>query len=214
MRHQLSGRQLSRNAPHRWAMLRNMAASLLRHETIKTTVPKAKELRRVVEPLITLGKDDSDANRRRAFAQLRDAEVVVKLFESLGPRFKTRPGGYTQILRMDPRPGDSAPMALMRLMDQPETPAEAGDKAPSQAGETETTSKKAAPKKKAAAKKASPKKKAEAKSADEKAAKKAKAVEKAESKAKKVEARAQAAVKSHKKAAPKKKSSSAKKKSK
>jgi len=214
MRHQLSGRQLSRNAPHRWAMLRNMAASLLRHETIKTTVPKAKELRRVVEPLITLGKDDSDANRRRAFAQLRDAEVVVKLFESLGPRFKTRPGGYTQILRMDPRPGDSAPMALMRLMDQPETPAEAGDKAPSQAGETETTSKKAAPKKKAAAKKASPKKKAEAKSADEKAAKKAKATEKAEAKAKKVEARAQAAAKSHKKAAPKKKSSSTKKKSK
>ena len=208
MRHQLSGRQLSRNAPHRQAMLRNMAASLLRHETIKTTVPKAKELRRVVEPLITLGKDDSDANRRRAFAQLRDAEVVVKLFESLGPRFKTRPGGYTQILRMDPRPGDSAPMALMRLMDQPETPAEAGDKAPSQAGETETTSKKAA------AKKASPKKKAEAKSADEKAAKKAKATEKAEAKAKKVEARAQAAAKSHKKAAPKKKSSSAKKKSK
>ena len=83
-------------------------------------MPKAKELRRVVEPLITMGKDDSDANRRRAFAQLRDAEVVVKLFESLGPRFKTRPGGYTQILRMDPRPGDSAPMALMRLMDQPE----------------------------------------------------------------------------------------------
>ena len=214
MRHQLSGRQLSRNAPHRWAMLRNMAASLLRHETIKTTVPKAKELRRVVEPLITLGKDDSDANRRRAFAQLRDAEVVVKLFESLGPRFKTRPGGYTQILRMDPRPGDSAPMALMRLMDQPETPAEAGDKPPTQQGETETTSKKAAPKKQAAPKKASPKKKAVAKSADEKAAKKAKAVEKAESKAKKVEARAQAAAKSHKKAAPKKKSTGAKKKSK
>jgi len=213
MRHQLSGRQLSRNAPHRWAMLRNMAASLLRHETIKTTVPKAKELRRVVEPLITLGKDDSDANRRRAFAQLRDAEVVVKLFESLGPRFKTRPGGYTQILRMDPRPGDSAPMALMRLMDQPETATEAGDKPPTQQGETETTSKKAAPKK-AAAKKASPKKKAAAKSADEKAAKKAKAVEKAESKAKKVEARAQAAAKSHKKAAPKKKSSATKKKSK
>src|SRR4030095_4771428 len=168
MRHQLSGWPLSRNAPHLWAMLRNMAASLLRHETIKTTVPKAKELRRVVEPLITLGKDDSDANRRRAFAQLRDAEVVVKLFESLGPRFKTRPGGYTQILRMDPRPGDSAPMALMRLMDQPEQAADSTP--PSQEGETETTSKKAAPKKKAAAvKKASPKKKAEAKSADEKA---------------------------------------------
>ncbi len=146
MRHQLSGRQLSRNAPHRWAMLRNMAASLLRHETIKTTVPKAKELRRVVEPLITLGKEDSDHNRRRAFAQLRDAEVVVKLFESLGPRFKTRPGGYTQILRMDPRPGDSAPMALMRLMDQPEQVA-ADEKPPTQKGETETTSKKAAPKK-------------------------------------------------------------------
>jgi large subunit ribosomal protein L17 len=211
MRHQLSGRQLSRNAPHRWAMLRNMAASLLRHETIRTTVPKAKELRRVVEPLITLGKDDSDANRRRAFAQLRDAEVVVKLFESLGPRFKTRPGGYTQILRMDPRPGDSAPMALMRLMDQPEQ-GTGEAKPPTQQGETETTSKKAAPKKAAAAKKASPKKKAVT-SAEEKAAKKAKATQKADAKAKKVEARA-AHAKSHKKAAPKKKSSAAKKKSK
>jgi large subunit ribosomal protein L17 len=179
MRHNFPAGQLSRNARTAGRCFVTWRPSLLRHETIKTTVPKAKELRRVVEPLITLGKDDSDANRRRAFAQLRDAEVVVKLFESLGPRFKTRPGGYTQILRMDPRPGDSAPMALMRLMDQPETPAEAGDKAPSQAGETETTSKKAAPKKKAAAKKASPKKKAEAKSADEKAAKKAKATEKA-----------------------------------
>ena len=133
MRHQLSGRQLSRNAPHRAAMLRNMAASLLRHETIRTTVPKAKELRRVVEPLITLGKADSDANRRRAFAQLRDAEVVVKLFESLGPRFKTRPGGYTRILRMEPRPGDAAPMALMQLVDQPakaDSPADEADEAP------------------------------------------------------------------------------------
>lgn len=212
MRHQLSGRQLSRNAPHRWAMLRNMAASLLRHETIRTTVPKAKELRRVVEPLITLGKNDSDSNRRRAFAQLRDAEVVIKLFDTLGPRFKTRPGGYTQILRMEMRPGDSAPMALMRLMDQPEQ-ATADTKAPSQAGETETTSKKAAPKKQAAPKKASPKKKT-VKSAEEKAAKKAKAEQKAESKAKKVEARSQAAAKSHKKAAPKKKSSAVKKKSK
>ena len=210
MRHQLSGRQLSRNAPHRWAMLRNMAASLLRHETIRTTVPKAKELRRVVEPLITLGKDDSDANRRRAFAQLRDAEVVVKLFESLGPRFKTRPGGYTRILRMDPRPGDAAPMALMQLLDQPEQ-ATAQAAPPTQQGETETTSKKAAPKK-AATKKVSPKKKT-VKSAEEKAAKKAKAEQKAESKAKKVEARSQAAAKSHKKAAPKKKST-AKKKSK
>jgi large subunit ribosomal protein L17 len=115
----LSGRQLSRNSPHRHAMLRNMSVSLLRHETIRTTLPKAKELRRVVEPLITLGKKDGDANRRLAFARLRDAEVVEKLFEDLGPRFKARPGGYTRILRMSPRPGDSAPMALMQLVDGP-----------------------------------------------------------------------------------------------
>ena len=117
MRHQLSGRQLSRNSPHRHAMLRNMSVSLLRHETIRTTLPKAKELRRVVEPLITLGKKDGDANRRLAFARLRDAEVVEKLFADLGPRFKARPGGYTRILRMTPRPGDSAPMALMQLVE-------------------------------------------------------------------------------------------------
>jgi large subunit ribosomal protein L17 len=98
-------------------MLRNMAASLLRHETIRTTLPKAKELRRVVEPLITLGKDDSLANRRRAFSRLRDADIVTKLFEDLGPRFKARPGGYTRILKMDPRPGDAAPMALMQLVE-------------------------------------------------------------------------------------------------
>ena len=119
MRHQLSGRQLSRNAPHRHAMLRNMSVSLLRHETIRTTLPKAKELRRVVEPLITLGKKDGDANRRLAFARLRDAAVVEKLFADLGPRFKARPGGYTRILRMSPRPGDSAPMALMQLVEGP-----------------------------------------------------------------------------------------------
>jgi large subunit ribosomal protein L17 len=119
MRHQLSGRQLSRNAPHRHAMLRNMSVSLLRHETIRTTLPKAKELRRVVEPLITLGKKDGDANRRLAFARLRDAEIVEKLFADLGPRFKARPGGYTRILRMSPRPGDAAPMALMQLVDGP-----------------------------------------------------------------------------------------------
>ena len=119
MRHHLSGRQLSRNAPHRQAMLRNMSVSLLRHETIRTTLPKAKELRRVVEPLITLGKSDGDANRRLAFSRLRDAEVVEKLFVDLGPRFKARPGGYTRILRMNPRPGDSAPMALMQLVDGP-----------------------------------------------------------------------------------------------
>ncbi len=100
-------------------MLRNMSVSLLRHETIRTTLPKAKELRRVVEPLITLGKSDGDANRRLAFARLRDAEVVEKLFADLGPRFKARPGGYTRILRMNPRAGDSAPMALMQLVDGP-----------------------------------------------------------------------------------------------
>jgi large subunit ribosomal protein L17 len=201
MRHQLSGRQLSRNAPHRAAMLRNMAASLLRHETIQTTVPKAKELRRVVEPLITLGKEDSDANRRRAFAQLRDAEVVVKLFESLGPRFKARPGGYTRILRMDPRPGDNAPMALMQLLDQPETVAT--EESPAAEGEAPA---KKAPKKAAAPKKASPKKKS-VKTDEEKAAKKAKAEQKAAAAAKKAEAKTQ------KKAAAPKKKAAAKKKS-
>jgi len=119
MRHKLSGRQLSRNSPHRHAMLRNMAASLLRHETIQTTLPKAKELRRVVEPLITLAKVDSEAHRRLALARLRDTEVVVKLFGDLGPRFKARPGGYTRILHMMPRAGDAAPMALMQLVDGP-----------------------------------------------------------------------------------------------
>jgi large subunit ribosomal protein L17 len=119
MRHGLSGRQLSRNSSHRHAMLRNMSVSLLRHETIRTTLPKAKELRRVVEPLITLAKIDGDANRRLAFARLRDADVVEKLFADLGPRFKARPGGYTRILRMLPRAGDSAPMALMQLVDGP-----------------------------------------------------------------------------------------------
>jgi large subunit ribosomal protein L17 len=114
-------------------MLRNMAASLLRHETIKTTVPKAKELRRYVEPLITLGKTDSDANRRRAFARLRDAEVVTKLFDELGPRFKARPGGYTRILHMANRAGDNAEMALMALVDRAataEAKAEDGEKKP------------------------------------------------------------------------------------
>ena len=119
MRHQLTGRQLSRSSSHRHALMRNMSVSLLRHETIRTTLPKAKELRRVVEPLITLGKQDGDANRRLAFARLRDAQVVEKLFSDLGPRFKARPGGYTRILRMTPRPGDSAPMALMQLVDGP-----------------------------------------------------------------------------------------------
>jgi large subunit ribosomal protein L17 len=157
MRHQLSGRQLSRNAPHRRAMLRNMAASLLRHEAIRTTVPKAKELRRVVEPLITMAKIDTEAKRRTAFARLRDMEVVTKLFTDLGPRFAARPGGYTRILHMAPRPGDSAPMALMQLVDGPAT-ADAAE-ADAEAGGKKA---KAAPKKKAAAKKsaAAPKKKA------------------------------------------------------
>ena len=118
MRHQLSGRQLSRNSPHRHAMLRNMSVSLLRHETIRTTLPKAKELRRIVEPLITLGKSDSEAHRRLAFSRLRDTAVVEKLFADLGPRFKARAGGYTRILRMVPRAGDNAPMALMQLVDK------------------------------------------------------------------------------------------------
>jgi large subunit ribosomal protein L17 len=143
MRHGLSGRQLSRNSSHRHAMLRNMSVSLLRHETIRTTLPKAKELRRVVEPLITLAKIDGDANRRLAFARLRDAEVVEKLFEDLGPRFKARPGGYTRILRMLPRAGDNAPMALMQLVDRPAT-ASAGE-------EPAAAKKKASRKKKAAA---------------------------------------------------------------
>src|SRR5579863_3781616 len=150
MRHKLSGRQLSRNAPHRHAMLRNMAASLLRHETIRTTLPKAKELRRVVEPLITLGKIDSDAHRRLAFSRLRDVEVVTKLFGDLGPRFKARPGGYTRILHMAPRAGDSAPMALMQLVDGPVTADKAA--AADDAGKPARARKKAPPKK--AAKKA------------------------------------------------------------
>ncbi len=118
MRHHLSGRQLSRNSTHRHALMRNLAIALLRYETIRTTVPKAKELRRVVEPIITLGKTDSIAARRRAFAQLRDEALVEKLFTDVGPRFKARAGGYTRILKMEPRPGDSAPMALVALVDK------------------------------------------------------------------------------------------------
>jgi large subunit ribosomal protein L17 len=144
MRHHLSGRQLSRNSAHRKALMRNMAAALLRHETIRTTLPKAKELRRVVEPLITLGKNDNLAGRRRAFAQLRDAEVVTKLFEDIGPRFKARGGGYTRILKMEPRPGDAAPMALMQLVEEK---AEAAAPAPEP---KKKAAKKRAPKKQAA----------------------------------------------------------------
>ena len=125
MRHKKSGRKLGRNSSHRKAMFRNMAASMLKQETIRTTVPKAKELRRVVEPLITLAKEDSVANRRLAFDRLRDKVAVGKLFTDLGPRFKARPGGYLRILKMSPRPGDNAPMAIILMSDGPVVTAEA-----------------------------------------------------------------------------------------
>ena len=118
MRHRKSGRQLNRNSSHRQAMFRNMPSSLVRHEVIKTTVPKAKELRRVIEPLITLAKEDSVANRRLAFARTRDKEVVGKLFNDLGPRYSERPGGYTRILKCGFRAGDNAPMAYVELVDR------------------------------------------------------------------------------------------------
>lgn len=119
MRHRLSNRKLNRTSSHRLAMLRNMANSLLRHEVIKTTLPKAKELRRVAEPLITLGKKPSLANRRLAFDRLRDREIVVKLFDELGPRFQSRNGGYLRILKCGFRLGDNAPMAIVELVDRP-----------------------------------------------------------------------------------------------
>jgi len=119
MRHRKSGRQLNRNSSHRKAMFRNMAVSLMQHEVIKTTLPKAKELRRVAEPLITMAKTDSVAKRRLAFSRLRDRSVVSKLFNVLGPRYKERPGGYLRILKCGFRPGDKAPMAIVELMDRP-----------------------------------------------------------------------------------------------
>lgn len=124
MRHRKIGRQLSRNSSHRKAMFRNMSASLLGHELIRTTVPKAKELRRVVEPLITLAKEDSVARRRLAFARLRDRAVVTKLFNELGPRYLERPGGYLRILKCGYRAGDKAPMAFVELVDRPQAEAE------------------------------------------------------------------------------------------
>jgi len=124
MRHKNSGRRLGRKSPHRRAMYRNLAASLLVHETVRTTVPKAKELRRVVEPLITLAKEDSVSHRRLAFDRLRDDAAVGRLFKDLGPRFKSRPGGYLRILKIGFRVGDSAPMAIVQLLDQPEKVAE------------------------------------------------------------------------------------------
>ena len=121
MRHRNSGRRLNRNSSHRKAMFRNMAASLMEHEVIRTTVPKAKELRRVAEPLITMARNDSATKRRLAFDRLRNRAVVTKLFNELGPRYKDRPGGYLRILKCGFRPGDSAPMAIVELVDRPET---------------------------------------------------------------------------------------------
>ena len=160
MRHRNSGRQLSRNASHRHAMLRNMATSLLQHETIRTTVPKAKELRRVVEPLITLAKVDSIGKRRLAYSRLRDESIVVKLFEDLGPRFKARAGGYTRILKMEPRPGDNADMALMQLVDSAVVATE--KKEDTKAAKAPKKPKKAAPAADGDAEKAAPKRRKKA----------------------------------------------------
>ena len=125
MRHRQSNRKLNKTTSHRLAMFRNMTVSLLRHEVIKTTLPKAKDLRRFVEPLITLGKEPTLANHRLAFDRLRDREIVLKLFAELGPRYKTRPGGYLRILKYGFRNGDNAPMALVELVDRPNTNTEA-----------------------------------------------------------------------------------------
>jgi large subunit ribosomal protein L17 len=131
MRHGHGLRKLNRTSAHRLAMLRNMTVSLLRHETITTTLPKAKELRRVAEPIITLGKSPTLANRRLAFARLRDREMVVKVFDDLGPRYASRNGGYVSILKCGFRKGDNAPLALVRLMDQPE-PIDSGEPSPAE----------------------------------------------------------------------------------
>jgi large subunit ribosomal protein L17 len=129
MRHGLGLRKLNRTSSHRLAMLRNMTVSLLRHEVIKTTLPKAKELRRVAEPILTLGKNPSLANRRLAFARLRDRDIVTKLFDELGPRYAARNGGYSRILKFGFRKGDNAPMALVELLDRPADaqPVDAGE---------------------------------------------------------------------------------------
>lgn len=128
MRHGHGLRKLNRTSSHRLAMLRNMTNSLLRHEAIKTTLPKAKELRRVIEPLITLGREPTVANKRLAFDRLRDREIVVKLFNEIGPRYAARNGGYTRILKMGFRVGDNAPMALMELVDRPQPAVDEADR--------------------------------------------------------------------------------------
>lgn len=132
MRHRHGLRKLNRTSSHRLAMFRNMTNSLFKHEVIKTTLPKAKELRKVAEPLITLGKEATLANRRLAFARLRDRDMVVKLFDELGPRFKARNGGYLRILKMGYRVGDNAPMALVELVDRPEVVEETAETAKSE----------------------------------------------------------------------------------
>jgi large subunit ribosomal protein L17 len=170
MRHQLSGRQLSRNSSHRKALMRNMAAALLREEKIRTTLPKAKELRRVVEPLITLGKSDSLAGRRRAMSQLRDTTLVEKLFGDIGPRFRARAGGYTRILKMEPRMGDMAPMAFMQLVEADAVLTPAPPEKPDPKRAAKKADKKAA---KEAAPKSAPKKKAAKAEAEPKRRKKA-----------------------------------------
>lgn len=141
MRHRKSGRHLNRTSSHRQAMFRNMAVSLLEHEVIKTTLPKAKELRRVAEPLITLAKTDSVANRRLAFSRTRDKAVVGKLFSEIGPRYADRPGGYTRILKCGYRAGDAAPMAYVELVDRPRVEEEDLDHDEDLAVETEAAAK-------------------------------------------------------------------------
>ncbi|MFZ5723506.1 MAG: 50S ribosomal protein L17 [Pseudomonadota bacterium] len=128
MRHRKIGRQLNRKSAHRTALFRNLAIALIEHEAIKTTLPKAKEMRRVVEPLITLAKNDTVANRRLAYARTRNKEAVAKLFDEIGPRYKTRPGGYMRVLKMGFRAGDAAPMAFVELVDRPDDTVAVEDK--------------------------------------------------------------------------------------
>ena len=175
MRHRKSGRKLNRTSSHRHAMFRNMAVSLLRHEQIITTLPKAKELRRVAEPLITMGKTPSLGNRRLAYARLRDREVVGKLFDDLGARFRDRPGGYLRILKTGYRPGDAAPMALVQLVERAATP-DTGVKADeaAKAGKTAKAEKAVKPEKAAKAEKTAKTKKSGKTKTKKKAAAKSK----------------------------------------
>ena len=173
MRHQKSGRKLNRTSSHREAMFKNMTASLIQHEEIRTTLPKAKELRRVAEPLITLAKVSSVANRRLAYARLRDRDAVGKLFDVLGVRYKNRPGGYLRILKFGFRAGDTAPMALVQLVDRPDTAAEATPEAAVQSAPAKKAVKKEAKVKQAVKKEAKAKKPAVKKAAKAKVKKEA-----------------------------------------